>query len=80
MYYVTYFEDLFESIPDYKKIVSLIFVIKNDDDLLTECGFVKSDTERLSLEFKNILSEQSDQYYTYVKNQKESFIEKFLRK
>ena len=41
MNYVTYFKNLFKSIPDYKKIVLLIFLIKIDD-LLTECGFVKN--------------------------------------
>ena len=27
---INYFSDLFESIPDYKKIVLLLFLIKND--------------------------------------------------
>ena len=34
-----YFEDLFESIPDYRKIVLLMFLVKNDVSLLYECGF-----------------------------------------
>ena len=29
---VSDFKDLFESIPDYKKIVFLMFLIKNDDN------------------------------------------------
>ena len=37
------FEDLFESIPDYRKIVLLMFFIKNDVDVLHECAFLKSD-------------------------------------
>ena len=32
------FIDLFELIPDYRKIVLLMFLIKNDNDLLTEFG------------------------------------------
>ena len=32
-----YFKDLFESIPNYRKIVSLTFLIENDVDLPTEC-------------------------------------------
>ena len=40
---VNYFKDLFESIPDYKKIVLIMFLIKNDDNLLYECGFLKGD-------------------------------------
>ena len=35
------FKDLFESIPNYRKIVLLMFLIKNDDNLLTECGYLK---------------------------------------
>ena len=46
------FKDLFELIPDYRKIVSLTFLIQNDNDLLTECGLLKNDIYRLCLEFK----------------------------
>ena len=35
----TYFKNLFESIPDYRKKVLSMFLIKNDGDLLTECEF-----------------------------------------
>ena len=41
MDHVNYFRDLFESIADYRKIVLLILLIKNDIDILTECGFLK---------------------------------------
>ena len=41
MNYEDYFKDIFEAIPDYTKIVILIFFIQNDNDLLTECGFLK---------------------------------------
>ena len=54
---VNYFKDMFESIPDYRKTVLLMFLIKNEDDFLQECGFLKSDIERLCKEFRNILSE-----------------------
>ena len=40
---VIYFTDLFESIADYKKIVFLLFLIKNDVNFLYECGFLKGD-------------------------------------
>ena len=36
---INYFKDLFESKPDYKKIVLLTFLIKNDVTFLYECGF-----------------------------------------
>ena len=36
-----YFRDLIESIPDYRKIVLLIFLIQNDKNLIREIGFSK---------------------------------------
>ena len=39
MFHVNYFEDLFESIPEYRKIKLMMFLIENDVDLFTECGY-----------------------------------------
>ena len=39
MNYENCFNDLFEAIPDYRKIVLLIHLIQKDDDSLKECGF-----------------------------------------
>ena len=61
---VYYFIDLFKSIADYRKIVLLIFSIKNDIYFLEEFGFVKSDTESLNLDFISVLSEQFDEYHS----------------
>ena len=63
-----YFKDLFESIPDYRKIVFLLFLIKNDKDLLREVGFSERDINHLNLEFKNILIDQHEKYLDYIKN------------
>ena len=63
-----YFKDLFESIPDYRKIVFLLFLIKNDKDLLREFGFSERDINRLNSEFKNILIDQHEKYLDYIKN------------
>ena len=54
---------MFESKPDSRKIVLLIFLIENDSDLLIEYGFLKNDINRLSLEFKNILIELNEEYF-----------------
>ena len=77
---VNYFEDFFESIPDYEKIVLLLFLIKNDVIFLNECGFLKSDINFLYKEFRNIFFELNDQYLDHVKNQEESILEKCLNK
>ena len=71
---------MFESILDYRKIVLLIFLIKNDRDLLHEIGFSQRDIDPLSVEFKNILKNQHKDYLDYVKNEEESIVERILNK
>ena len=80
MNFVKYFRDLFESISDYKRIVFLMFLIKNDVNFLYECGFLKGDINFLYKEFKNILLELNDDYLDHIKNQEESINEKILNK
>ena len=77
---MNYFKDMFESIPDYRKIVLLIFLIQNDKNLLKEIGFNKNDINLLNFEFKNILLEEFENYLDYIKDQEESILEKFLNK
>ena len=38
---VNFFKDLFESIPDYKKIVLLMFLIKNDVNFFIQMWIFK---------------------------------------
>ena len=73
---INYFKDIIESIPNYRKIVLLIFLIQNDKNLLKEIGISKNDINRLSIEFKNILIEQHEEWLDYIKNEEESIIEK----
>ena len=80
MNYENYFKDIFESIPDYRKIVLLIILIQNDKNLLKEIGFSERDINLLNLEFKIILLEGYEEYLDYIKNEEESVIEKFLNK
>ena len=77
---VNYFKDLFESITDYRKIVLLMFLIKDDKNLLKEVGFSKNDINLLSLEFKNILLEEYENYLDFIKIEEESIFERFLNK
>ena len=77
---INYFKDLFESLPDYKKIVLLMFLIKNDVNFLYECGILKGDINFLYEEFKNILLELNEDYLDHIKNQEEAIIEKVLSK
>ena len=77
---IYYFKELFESIPDYKKIVSLMFLKKNDVNFLYECGFLKGDIKFLYKEFKQILLELNEEYLDHIKIQEEAIIEKILNK
>ena len=54
------FKDFFESIPDYKNIVLLMFLIKNDVNFLYECGFLKGDINFPYKDFKNTLLELNE--------------------
>ena len=78
MNFENYFKDLFESFEGYRKIVLIIFLIKNDMNFLRETGFSEHDINRLNLQFKNLLTEQDEEYLDYIKNEAESAIERFL--
>ena len=80
MIYEKFFKDMLESMPDCRKILLLVFLIENDVDLLNEYGYLKNDTNRLNLEFKNVLIEQNEEFLDYIKNEEESIGEKFLYK
>ena len=75
-----YFKDIFEAIPDCRKIVFLIFIIQKDKDLLNEVGFSERDIICLSEECKKLIIEKHEKYLDYVENEEESIIEKFLNK
>ena len=77
---VNFFTDLFESTPDYEKIVLLMFLIENDVNFLHECGFLKGDINFLFKKFKNILLELNEECFDHIKNQAETILEKFLHK
>ena len=71
---------MFESIPEYRKVVFLMFLFKNDVDLLAECGYLKNDNNSLCLEFKKISLEQNKEYIDFIKIGKKTIIEKILNK
>ena len=80
MNYENFLRDMFDSKPDYRRIVLLLFLIKIDKDLILEISVSEHDINRLILEFKNILMEQNGEYLGYKKNEEESIIEKILNK
>ena len=80
MNYENYFKDIFESIPDYKKIVLLIFIFQEVRKLLLEIGFSENDIDCINLEFRKILIKQHEESLDYIENEEESVIESFLNK
>ena len=77
---VNFFKNFFESIPDYTNFVLIMFLIKNDVNLLYECGFLKGDIQYLYKKYKNILLELNEEYLKYIKKEEEYVIEQFLNK
>ena len=77
---VNCFKDLFESKTDYKKVVSIMFLIKNDAIFSYECGFLRGDIIFLYRDFKNILLELNEEHLDHINNQEGSILEKFLNK
>ena len=75
---IKYFKDMLESIPSYRKIILLCFIIKRDDDILKEFGFSNDFIRKLYEDCKQIMIENIDQYYGHIKNLEETIIEKFL--
>ena len=79
MNYENDFKDMFESIPNYRKTVLLMILIKNDVDISYESGFLEGDIIRLNREFKTFLMEQKAEYLDNIKNEEEIKIEKILK-
>ena len=75
MDYTNYFKDMFASIEDYKKTIILFFIIKQDNDLLIECGLSQNEIKTLYDEYKKILNEEIENYFSHIKNEEESVIE-----
>ena len=57
-----------------------MFLIKNDNDLLQECGFLRFVDSHFRFECKTIFLEQNEDYLEYTKNQEESLNERIMNK
>ena len=80
MEYKVYFKDLFETIPNFRKTVLLLFSTKNYIFVFHGCGFLIIDIIRLCIVFKKLFPGQNEEYLKYFKNHEESIIVKFLNK
>ena len=69
------FKDMLKSIQQYRKIVLLIFIIKQDNDILKESGMSQTFIEKLKGGCKKILNNESDDYNDHIKTLEESILE-----
>ena len=74
---INYFKEMLESIHDYKKIVPLCFIIKQDINLLKEFGMSENFINNLYKQFKKIAENDIDDYNFHIKNLEESILERF---
>ena len=74
------FKDLFESIHEYRKVVLLMFFIKNDSDFLREFGLSDDFIEKLYNECKQIMDDEMGDYFSHIEILEERILEKFLNK
>ena len=77
---INYFKDLLESIHDYRKIILLCFITKQDFNILKELGMSENFINKLYNQFKKISEKELDNYNSHIKSLEESVIEKILNK
>ena len=75
-----YFKYFFETIPNFRKTVLLLFSTKNDIYVFHGCGFLIIDINGLCIDSKKFFLGQNEEYLEDVKNHEESNIVKFLNK
>ena len=59
---------MLKSIQDYRKIVLLIFIIKQDNNILIESGMSQKFIDKLYNGCKKILNNELDDYNDHIKN------------
>ena len=72
---INYFKDMLNSIPYYRKIILLCFIIKRDYTMLREFGLSDDFIEKLYNDCKQIMISDMDQYFSHIENLEESILE-----
>ena len=72
---LNYSKDMFESIPDFRKINLLMFIIEKRDNLI-RILVLESDINRFFEQLKKILNEGNEDYLDYIKIKEESIDER----
>ena len=74
---ISYFKDLLKSIKDYRKIVLLIFIIKQDNGILLKSRLSQKFIGKLYGGCKKVLNNEIEEYNNHIKNFEESILEEF---
>ena len=72
---IIYFKDMLNSIPNYRKIILLCFIIKREHTMLKEFGLSDDFIEKLYNGCKQIMESEMDQNFSHIKNLEESILE-----
>ena len=73
---INYFKDMLNSIPYYRKIIYLCFIIKRDDTMLKEFGLSDEFIDKLYNDCKQTMTSDMDHYFSHIKSLEESILEK----
>ena len=74
---INYFKDMLNSLPYYRKIIFLCFIIKRDNTMLKEFVLPDDFIEKLYNDCKQIMMSDLDRYFSHIKNLEESILENF---
>ena len=72
---INYFKDMLDSIPYFRKIILLCFIIKRDDAMLREFGLSDDFIKKFYNGCKQIMNSVMDEYFSHIKNLEESILE-----
>ena len=64
---INYFKDMLNSIPYYRKIILLCFIIKKDNSILREFGLTDGFIEKLYNDCEKILENDINEYFSHIK-------------
>ena len=73
---INYIKDVLNSLPYYRKIIFLCFIIRRADTMLKEFALSDDFLEKFYNDCKQILMSDMDQYFSHIKNLEESMLEK----
>ena len=72
---INYFKDLLNTIPYYRENILLCLIIEGDDTMLRELVFSDDFFEKVDNECKQVIDDETDEYFNHIQNLEESILE-----